>query len=79
MSKATPYRQLFFLYIWAEPQGAGEGLPVWRYRLEDPLTREQHVFSQLSALVGFLQARQDRTTGSDQRSAVEYFLKEVKQ
>lgn len=65
MSNNKPYRHLFFLYAWAEPQGGGERGTLWRYRLEDPSTHEQHLFSRLGELVEFLQSAQGETqTGS---------------
>ncbi|CAG0944102.1 hypothetical protein ANRL1_01588 [Anaerolineae bacterium] len=69
MSKVEPYRQLYFLYVWAEPHDDAASPPVWRYRLEDALTHEQHVFSELRALVEFLRTHERQSPREPQREA----------
>jgi hypothetical protein len=58
MSKIEPYRRLYFLYAWVEPHADASARPVWRYRVEDATTHEQHLFGELRGLLEFLQARQ---------------------
>ena len=56
--KMEPYRQLYFLYVWAENHPDPAGSPVWRYRLENAATHTQHLFADLRALLEFLESRQ---------------------
>jgi hypothetical protein len=62
------YRCLYFLCVWAEPDDHAAAPPVWRYRLENVATREQRLFSQLSALVEFLRNTCKSVSGSAYRT-----------
>ncbi len=53
------YRQLYFLYAWIEPGDPTLATPpMWRYRIENAQTHEQHAFRELRALVEFLERAQ---------------------
>jgi hypothetical protein len=51
------YRRFYFLYAWAEKDNLKRQL-LWRYRLEDPTLKHQHLFSNLRALMKFLSSQE---------------------
>ena len=65
--KMEPYRHLYFLYVWAEPHDDAASLPVWRYRLEDAATHEQHLFGDVRALMEFLRTHEHKSPREPQR------------
>ncbi len=67
---ARVYRHLYFLYAWIEPCENPARLSL-RYRLEDAATHEQHLFGQLSKLIEFLQAQENRLSEDRNRSSQE--------
>lgn len=50
-----PYRT-FLVTCWQEETAAADP-KLWRFRLEEPRTGEQHGFTELSELMAFVQAR----------------------
>ncbi len=58
--EARPYRLVYLVYRWREPRGDPTLPPVWRYRVEDAVTHEQHLFGEFSALVEFLRTQEMR-------------------
>lgn len=46
----------FILSLWQETGATTDSPPVWRYRLENPHTAEQHGFKNVAELLIFLEA-----------------------
>jgi hypothetical protein len=47
--------QAYVLHVWQEPADAAEHSTTWRYILEDPKTSQRRGFTELSALMDFLE------------------------
>lgn len=55
IEERTSYR-VYLLRSWQEGIPASEALAVWRFSLEDPVTRQRRGFASLEALASFLAA-----------------------
>jgi hypothetical protein len=54
MDKKSPYYRIYLLTVWQEHNHTQPEMITWRFRLEDPRTGQQRVFTDAATLMNAL-------------------------